>query len=125
MRPTSERRPRRCRRGPHGRVDRLTVWSTMTNRYLRRGAAALAGAALLAAAPLAGSPAFAGVPDPLPHDTTFFTPKIPDGARQQIASLTKANDKADASLINNEVSTPQAVWFTDGTPKQVQQQVRQ
>ena len=41
------------------------LWSTMTNRYLRRGGAALAGAALLVAAPLAAAPAFAGVPHPL------------------------------------------------------------
>ena len=97
----------------------------MTNRFLRRGAAALAGAALLAAAPLASTPAFAGVAHPLPPHTRFFVPRAPDGSQQQIAQLRRSGDKAGAALITKEVTSPQAVWFTDGTPKQVLQQVRE
>ncbi len=96
----------------------------MTNRYLRRGGAALAGAALLVAAPLAAAPAFAGVPHPLSPHTSFFVPKAPDGSQQQIARLQHSGHRADADLIRAEVTTPQAVWFTDGTPKQVAKQVK-
>jgi endoglucanase len=96
----------------------------MTNRFLRRGAAALAGAALLAAAPLASAPAFAGVPHPLSPHTRFFVPKAPDGSQQQITQLRRSGHEADAALIQKEVTTPQAVWFTDGTAAQVQREVR-
>lgn len=98
----------------------------MTTRSLRSGRAAIAAAAVALTIPLAAAtPAVASVADPLPPGTRFFVPHIADGAQQQIARLTAKGDKADAALIRQEVSTPQAVWFTDGTPKEVQQQVRQ
>ena len=93
------------------------------NHLSRWGSAALAGAALLVAAPFASAPAFAGVPDPLPGRTHFYVPKAPDGSKQQIAHLWKSGHKKDAALVAAEVTTPQAVWFTDGTPKQVGHQV--
>ncbi len=96
----------------------------MTLRSLRRGSAALAGAALLAAAPFAATPASAVTVDPLPGRTHFYVPPAPDGAQQQIKRL-KADDRdRDAALVKAEVSTPQAVWFTSGTPKQVRKAVR-
>lgn len=95
----------------------------MSNHLLRWGSAALASAALIAA-PFASAPAFASVPSPLSSRTHFFVPKAPDGSEQQIKQLLRSGHKKDAALIAAEVTTPQAVWFTDGTPKQVRQQVR-
>ena len=60
----------------------------------------------------------------LAPDTQFYVPKVDHGAVMQIASLTSSGDKADARLIKAMISTPQAVWFTGGTPKTVMQDVR-
>jgi endoglucanase len=97
----------------------------MTNRLLRRGAAALAGAAILVAAPFATAPALAATPNPLPARTHFYVPSPPEGSKQQIKQLVRSGHLKDAALVAIEVSTPQAVWFTDGTPKQVRREVRQ
>ncbi|RYZ31869.1 MAG: hypothetical protein EOP01_02465 [Propionibacteriaceae bacterium] len=95
----------------------------MTRRSLRRGSAALVGAALLAAAPFATTPASAVTSNPLPGATHFYVPPAPDGAQQQIKRLrADVRDRA-AALVNAEIKTPQAVWFTDGTPKQVRKAV--
>lgn len=96
----------------------------MTHRTLRRGAAALAGAALLAAAPFAATPASAVVAKPLPGRTNFYVPPASDGAKEQIDRLRDNGRDRAAALIKAEVSTPQAVWFTDGTPAQVRKAVR-
>ncbi|MEP6852297.1 MAG: hypothetical protein ABJA87_06525 [bacterium] len=61
----------------------------------------------------------------LPTDTRFYVPKAADGSQQQIARLTAAGDKQDPALIHSMVNTPQAVWFTSGTPEQVRQRVEQ
>jgi endoglucanase len=49
----------------------------------------------------------------------FYTPGPSDGAQQQIAALTSAGQKANAQLVETILDTPQAVWFTGGTPKDV------
>jgi endoglucanase len=56
--------------------------------------------------------------------TRFYVPKVNKGATEQIADLTSSGKKADANLIKQMVQTPQAVWFTKGTPKTVMQDVR-
>jgi endoglucanase len=56
--------------------------------------------------------------------TRFFVPPPSSGAPQQITSLLKARDLKDAALITEMETIPRAVWFTSGTPAQVQQQVR-
>lgn len=61
----------------------------------------------------------------LDPDTQFYIPKPDHGALQQIADLTSSGDKADARLIREMIETPQAVWFTSGTPNSVEQDVRQ
>ena len=96
----------------------------MTNPSLRRGAAALVGAALLAAAPFATTPASAVTADPLPGRTKFYVPPASDGAKDQIKELRADGRDRAAALIKAEVSTPQAVWFTSGTPQQVRKDVR-
>lgn len=60
----------------------------------------------------------------LDPDTKFYVPPPNHGAIEQIADLTSSGNKADANLIRRMINTPQAVWFTQGTPKSVMQDVR-
>jgi endoglucanase len=53
----------------------------------------------------------------------LFVPKPNDGARTQISALHRAGQQADAQLIEALVETPQAVWFTKGTPDDVRSSV--
>jgi endoglucanase len=58
---------------------------------------------------------------PAPPDELYVPP--PDhGAKQQIAELTSQRDD-DARLIRSMIDTPQAVWFTKGTPQSVRNDV--
>src|SRR4030095_4125742 len=57
-------------------------------------------------------------------NTQFYVPKPNHGAIEQIADLTSSGNKADANLIKQMIGTPQAVWFTQGSPNSVQQDVR-
>lgn len=78
-------------------------------------------AALIASAPvLASARSLAG----LDSGTQFYVPKPNHGALEQIADLTSSGQKDDANLIKELVATPHAIWFTDGTPKTVMQDVR-
>jgi endoglucanase len=60
----------------------------------------------------------------LAPNTQFYVAKPNHGAIEQIAALTSSGDKADAQLIRSMIETPQAVWFTSGTPKGVEQDVK-
>ncbi|WP_034262903.1 glycoside hydrolase family 6 protein [Actinospica robiniae] len=55
----------------------------------------------------------------------LFVPPPTSAAVSQIIQLAKTGDVADAALLTKMEATPQAVWFTSGTPDQVRQQVRQ
>ena len=57
-------------------------------------------------------------------DTQFYVPKPNHGAREQIADLISSGNEDDANLIREMIDTPQAVWFTNGSPKSVQQDVK-
>lgn len=46
-------------------------------------------------------------------------------ALQQSAKLRASGDRQSAEQLRKLISTPQAVWVTSGTPKEVEQQVRQ
>jgi endoglucanase len=59
-----------------------------------------------------------------PPDTQFYVPKPNHGALEQIARLTSSGQKTEAAWIKRMINTPQAVWFTQGTPKSVQQEVK-
>lgn len=61
----------------------------------------------------------------LDPNTRFFIPAPDQGAIQQIARLVAHRQTADAALITRMVATPQAVWFTSGTPGSVERDVRQ
>lgn len=56
--------------------------------------------------------------------TQFYVPKANHGAIEQIADLISSGNKAEAELIGEMIDTPQAVWFTGGTPHRVQQDVK-
>jgi cellulase/cellobiase CelA1 len=47
------------------------------------------------------------------------------GSIVQFTYLMFHQQYTDAALIRDMISTPQAIWFTDGTPQQVTQRVRQ
>jgi endoglucanase len=57
--------------------------------------------------------------------TTQFYIRPPDsGAKKQFASLLKSGQLTDAAQLAAMEATPQAVWFTSGTPKDVENAVR-
>jgi endoglucanase len=106
---------------------------------LRRGGAILTLSAssvlVLGALPATAAPPRTAAPQTAPQTapratpaaarTRFFIPAPDQGALRQIATLLRTGHPRDATLIWQEVTTPQAVWFTNGTPAQVNQQVRQ
>jgi endoglucanase len=73
---------------------------------------------------LAAIPIFVLAQDGLDPDTEFYVPKRNQGAIEQIADLTSGGDVVYADLIRAMIDTPQSVWFTQGTPKQTQQSVK-
>lgn len=88
-------------------------------KYLLVGSCLVA--ALIASVPLLAS---AMPQNSLAPNTQFYIPKPNPGAQEQITDLTTSGNKADANLIKQLTQTPQAVWFTKGTPKTVLQDVR-
>jgi endoglucanase len=77
-------------------------------------------AVLVASAPMLASAMPQSNLDP---GTQFYVPKPNAGATQQIASLIANHNTADANLIRRMIKMPQAVWFTQGTPDSVKQDV--
>ena len=73
---------------------------------------------------IASTPAFAKSQASIDTTTQFYVPKPNQGAKEQIADLTSSGNRIDANLIRQMIETPQAVWFTQGTPKSVLQAVR-
>ena len=53
----------------------------------------------------------------------LYVPDANPGARDQITALHRNGQHADAELIEALIETPQAVWFTQGTPDEVRQSV--
>ncbi len=60
----------------------------------------------------------------LDPDTLFYIAKPNQGAKKQIAALISSGDQASANLIREMIMTPQAVWFSSGTPQKVKQDVK-
>jgi endoglucanase len=54
----------------------------------------------------------------------LYVPPPNREAKRQIAELTSRGDKEGAGLIRALIRTPQAVWFTAGTPESVKKNVR-
>src|SRR5438552_19075711 len=81
--------------------------------------------ASLSAIPQAGSAQGAVTVTSLDPATHFYVPDENHGAHQQIVHLHASHNDADANLLQSMVDTPQAVWFTSGTPHRVEQAGRQ
>jgi endoglucanase len=56
--------------------------------------------------------------------STFYVPQADKGATQQIVSLLRKHDFKNAVSIAKMVSKGHAVWFTSGTPADVQKQAK-
>jgi endoglucanase len=59
----------------------------------------------------------------LPQNTRLYVPQPDKGAVQQVVDLLRHRDVKDAALIAHMALTPQAVWFTSGTPTDVKKAV--
>ena len=57
-------------------------------------------------------------------ETRFFIPPPNPAAVQQVAALVKARHLGNALRLAAMVATPRAVWFTGGTPAEVQKSVQ-
>src|SRR5262245_45644755 len=89
-----------------------------------RKIAVLAGV-ILAAASLA--PAASAAPAARSQEAPagdLYVPRPNSGAKRQVARLTSEGRKAEARRIKAMLDTPQAVWFTQGTPASVKRDVR-
>jgi endoglucanase len=60
----------------------------------------------------------------LDRETRFFVPPPDPGAIKQIATLIKSRDLKNAARLTAMITTPQAVWFTGGTPAEVEKSVK-
>jgi endoglucanase len=56
--------------------------------------------------------------------TKFFVPQPDNGAVKQVVNLFFNNQAADAKAVLRMITTPQAVWFTSGTPQDIEHNVR-
>jgi len=104
--------------------------NAMTSRVLRHASIAVVTTAALVAGSAAAASAAASTPRLASardqgSGTRFFVPPPSSGAPAQILQLLKSHDLKDAALLAEMEATPRAVWFTSGTPAQVEQQVRQ
>jgi endoglucanase len=55
----------------------------------------------------------------------LYLPPPSQGAPEQIRQLLASGDRTEAALVAEMEAVPRAVWFTSGTPAQVNRQVRQ
>jgi endoglucanase len=84
-------------------------------------ALAAAGLGVASPAPAAVRTTTAAAAQPA---TRFYVPPPnPDGVRQ-VADLVHAGRLRDAALVGRMITTPQAVWFDEGTPAQVRRSAR-
>lgn len=88
---------------------------------LHKRTVALALAGCLVGAQVAfTAQADASVAEPFSTSTALYAPPPQHGAVQQVRDLLRHGRTADAALITAEANTPQAVWFSGGSPAQVQ-----
>jgi endoglucanase len=99
---------------PAGQIQEQSVMNS--SRRSRR----FVGTSAIALALMASTPASVRAAT---QDTRFFIPVPNAGSLQQIEQLLAGRDAADALLIGRMITTPQAVWFTNGTPQSVNQNV--
>lgn len=71
------------------------------------------------------SPALGHETHRLPPSTRFYTPPPNSAAASHIALLDAAGKHRDAALVRQMVETPQAVWFTGGSPAEAGAKARE
>lgn len=94
----------------------------MSRTALRRTLLAVGtvAASALALGVVPGAIAVAHTPShQIPRSARFYVPKPDAGAITQITDLARKRDFRNAALIARMATTPQAVWFTSGTPADV------
>jgi len=99
-----------------------TVWTTALATTIALGLAGGATTAAAAASVTASSTATSS--RTLAPDTRFFVPLPTSAALAQEAALLRSGHVAQAAGLARMLATPQAVWFTSGTPAQAERQVR-
>lgn len=87
----------------------------MARRFRTRPWLVLAGAMLAVA--IVGFPSLVGAK--VKDGSGLYVPAPNPGAHDQIVDLHRNDRDADAQLIESLIDTPQAVWFTKGTPQEV------
>jgi endoglucanase len=92
-------------------------------RHVSVAAAAAVILGVLAAAPATAAPDGSSTGHALAPTTKFALHRPSIDALKQVAQLIGHRDLHDAALLAGELATPQADWFTDGTPATVRRQV--
>jgi endoglucanase len=105
---------------------RASLAAVLVAALITTSAAATSAATSAAAATTAAGHAATVTPARgVTPDSRLFVPPPSSGAPQQVVQLLKSHDLKDAALIAEMEAVPRAVWFTSGTPAQVEQQVQQ
>jgi cellulase/cellobiase CelA1 len=95
-------------------------------RGVRRASTALAALSLALSALVVGGPA-AAADEPVrdaPHAPRLYTPDPNPDALRQILGLVRSGQYRDAARVTAMVATPQAVWFGDQSPAEVEKLTR-
>src|SRR2546421_68820 len=96
----------------------------MVGRLIRR--AAWCAALLALAVGMSATGVSAAAPArAVDKEARFFVPQPNAGALQEVRQLLQQHDRAGAQALIRMITTPQAVWFTGGTPQQAHDGVRQ
>ena len=95
-----------------------------SNASVMRKVAVLAGVVLAGASLVPAASAAPAGASPPPEGGGLYVPRPNSGAKRQVAELTAEGRKTEARQIRAMLDTPQAVWFTQGTPDSVRRDVR-
>ena len=101
---------------------------TSTTRNPRVWGRRIAGLAAIVLAGATLAPGASAAPAAGAHRAPvggLYVPPPDPGAKRQVARLIAQGDKEHARQIRALIDTPQAVWFTKGTPATVKREVRQ
>ncbi|MFI7337392.1 glycoside hydrolase family 6 protein [Streptomyces sp. NPDC050085] len=114
-------------RGPLRRAPRGTPRRTRTNRRARthrRGSAAIAALSVALAALVYAGPAATAAESDTVTGTRLYTPDPNPDALRQVIRLVRSGQYQDAARITAMIATPQAVWFGDQSPAEVEKLAR-
>ncbi len=107
-----------------GRARKLAAAAVVLASAIGMSLTALPGAAASTVASASTAAHAAAGQQKIGASTRLFIPPPSPGAPQQILQLLRSGDRKDAALVAEMEAIPRAVWFTSGTPAQVERQVR-